>query len=166
MVETTFIRPCTLTEDADNHSLTVKSIAKDLNSSQTLVFCVATGYFLAQTVFQLVFSHMSHGMGRKYAYLCGIALYIIGAVIAATSKCTRQLVAARAVQGMGAAGMFTMSAIVVVEIMPPRKRAAYTAMSQASGALGNICGPLFAALLFKKFSWVRCSTSQRLWLTS
>lgn len=93
-------------------------------------------------------------MGRKYAYLSGVILYIIGAIIAATSRCTRQLVAARTIQGVGAAGMFTMSAIVIVEIMPPRKRAAYTAISQAFGALGNICGPLFAALLFKRFNWV------------
>lgn len=98
---------------------------------------------------------MSHGLGRKYVYLSGVAFYIIGAIVAVASSCTRQLVAARALQGVGAAGMFTMSAIVIVEMMPPRQRAAYTTLSQASGALGNICGPLFAALLSKQFSWVR-----------
>lgn len=97
---------------------------------------------------------MSHGLGRKYVYLSGVSFYIIGAAVAIASHCTRQLVAARTLQGVGAAGMFTMSAIVVVEMMPPRERAAYTAMSQASGALGNICGPLFAALLYGKFTWV------------
>lgn len=118
------------------------------------MFAVATAYFLAQTVFQLVFSHISHGVGRKYAYLSGVGFYIIGSIIAATSPRARQLVAARAVQGMGAAGMFTMSAIVIVDIMQPRQRAAWSAISQAFGALGNICGPLFAGLLFKKFGWV------------
>lgn len=131
-----------------------QNIAKDLKADQVLVFTVATGYFLAQTVFQLVFSHVSHAVGRKYAYLCGVSLYSIGAVVATTSKTPEQLIGARVLQGIGAAGMFTMSAIVIVDIMQPRQRAAWTAVSQACGALGNICGPLFAALLFRKYSWV------------
>lgn len=145
------------------HSIT-QVIAKSLTSSQALTFSVATSYFLAQTVFQLIFSHISHALGRKYVYLAGVTLYILGAIIAVTSNTTRQLVVGRTVQGVGAAGMLTMSAIVVVEIMPPRKRAGYTSLSQASAALGNICGPLFAAVLYGRFSWVRLSArSQRLY---
>lgn len=131
-----------------------QNIAKDFQADQVLVFTVATGYFLAQTVFQLVFSHVSHAVGRKYAYICGVSLYTIGAIVATTSKTPEQLIGARVLQGVGAAGMFTMSAIVIVDIMQPRQRAAWTAVSQACGALGNICGPLFAALLFRKYSWV------------
>lgn len=131
-----------------------QNIAKDLQASQVLVFTVATGYFLAQTVFQLMFSHVSHAVGRKHVYLFGVALHICGAIVATTSKSPQQLIAARVVQGVGAAGMFTMSAIVIVDLMQPRQRASWTAVSQAYGALGIICGPLFAALLFKRYSWV------------
>lgn len=141
--------------DRGQHLTTCQIIARDLAASQLLTFTLATGYFLSQTVFQLVFSHISHGLGRKYVYISGVTIWIVGASIAAGSNKMPQLVAARFVQGVGAAGMYTMSAIVVVEILPLRKRAAYTAISQAFGALGNICGPLFAALLFKKFNWVR-----------
>lgn len=129
-------------------------IAKGFEADQVLVFTVATGYFLAQTVFQLVFSHLSHGMGSKYAYITGVSLFVLGAIVAAISKTPEQLIGARVIQGIGAAGMFTMSAIVVVDIMQPRQRAAWTALSQACGALGNICGPLFTGLLFKKYTWV------------
>lgn len=133
-----------------------QTIAKDLKASQVRVFTVATGYFLAQTVFQLVFSHISHAIGRKYVYLSGVALFLVGAVVAGRSPGSGVLIGARVIQGVGAAGMFTMSAIVVVDIMQPRQRAAWTAISQASGALGNICGPLFAGLLFTKlnYTWV------------
>lgn len=129
-------------------------IARDLEASQILTFGLATGYFFSQTVFQLVFSHVSHGIGRKYVYLSGVVIWIIGASIAAGSHKMPLLVTARFIQGVGAAGIYTMSAIVVIEIMPLQKRAMYTAISQAFAALGNICGPLFAALLFKKFNWV------------
>ncbi|KAJ4397336.1 hypothetical protein N0V93_001561 [Gnomoniopsis smithogilvyi] len=139
--------------DMASVAVTLPSIAKDLQASQVLVFTVATGYFLAQTVFQLPFSHTSHAVGRKYAYLTGVTLHIIGAIVAAASKSAQQLIAARIVQGIGAAGMFTMSAIVIVDLMQPRQRASWTAVSQACGALGNICGPLFAALLFKQYTW-------------
>lgn len=117
---------------------------------------MATGYFLAQTVFQLAFSHVSHAIGRKYVYLSGVALFLVGAAVAAKSPGPDVLIGGRVIQGVGAAGMCTMSAIVVVDIMQPRQRAAWTAISQASGAMGNICGPLFAGLLFTKFkfTWV------------
>lgn len=137
--------------------LCLQRIAKDLNAKQVLVFAVATVYFLAQTVFQLLFSHISHGLGRRYVYLSGVGFYIIGAIIAATSSTAQALVGARAVQGLGAAGMTTVSAIVIVDIMQPRERAAWVAISQAFGAFGNICGPLFAGLLFKRFNWVGSS---------
>lgn len=93
-------------------------------------------------------------MGRRYAYLSGVSLYILGAIVAVTSPTAEQLVGARAVQGIGAAGMSTMSAIVIIDIMQPRQRSAWSAISQAFGAVGNICGPLFAGLLFQKFTWV------------
>lgn len=141
----------------------VQRIAKDLVASQILVFTVATAYLLAQTVVQLVFSHISHGLGRRYAYLSGVSFYIIGGMIAATSPTAEQLIGARVVQGMGAAGMLTMSAIIVVDIMQPRQRAALSAISQAFGALGNICGPLLSGLLFQHFDWVSLySESHRL----
>ncbi|ROV94340.1 hypothetical protein VMCG_08652 [Cytospora schulzeri] len=133
-------------------AVTLPTIAKDLKASQVRVFTVATGYFLAQTVFQLVFSHVSHAIGRKYVYLSGVALFLVGAIVAGKSPGCDTLIGGRVIQGVGAAGMFTMSAIVVVDIMRPRQRAAWTAISQASGALGNICGPLFAGLLSTKFN--------------
>ena len=138
-------------------------IAKDLKVKQVIVFTVATGYFLAQTVFQLVFSHVSHAIGRKYVYLSGVALFLVGAVVAATSPGSNALIGGRVLQGIGAAGMFTMSAIVVVEIMQPRQRAAWTAISQAAGALGNICGPLFAGLLTTKFGFTWVSRTLTWW---
>lgn len=122
------------------------------------MFAIATGYLLSQTVFQIVFSHVSHAVGRKYTYLFGIAVYIAGAAIAASSSRTEVLVGARGVQGVGAAGMLTMSAMLIVEMMQPRERAAWTSVSSASSALGNICGPLFAGLLFKRFTWVSFSS--------
>lgn len=125
-----------------------------MNANQVVVFTVATGYLLAQTVFQLIFSHMSHSLGRKGAYLTGVGLYVTGATVAATSATTKQLVGGRVMQGIGAAGMYTMSAIITVEIMQLRQRAACASISQACAAVGNICGPLFAALLFKRFTWV------------
>lgn len=117
---------------------------------------MATGYLLAQTVFQLVFSHISHALGRKAMYITGQLLFLAGAAAAASGPPVVALIGARVVQGIGAAGMFTMSAIVIVEMTQPRQRAGWTSISQAFGALGNICGPLVAGLMRKRFnlSWV------------
>lgn len=127
----------------------------DRKAPQVKVFAVGTVYLLAQTVFQLVFSHVSHAAGSKAMYITGIVLFLIGAVLSAASSSIDVMIGARVVQGIGAAGMSTMSAIVIVEMTQPRQRAGWTSISQAFGALGNICGPLLVGL-FKgtKVAWV------------
>lgn len=114
-----------------------------------MAFILATGYYLAQTVFQLAFSHVSHALGRKVMYLVGLVLFFVGATVASTGVPIDALIGMRIVQGIGAAGMFTMSAIVIVDMTQPRERAGWTSISQAFGALGNICGPLYAGRMFK-----------------
>ncbi|PSR97236.1 major facilitator superfamily domain-containing protein, partial [Coniella lustricola] len=113
---------------------------------------ISTGYLLAQTVFQLVFCHVSHAIGRKHAYLSGLGLYMTGSLAASMSTCTRQLVAFRVIQGTGAAGMLTMSAIIVVDILPLRRRAAWSARSIFWMEL-IFSGILFISLAFLLPSW-------------
>lgn len=87
-------------------------------------------------------------------YLVGLGLFIIGAIMAVCKVHMDGLIAARVIQGIGAAGMFSMSAIVVVEMTQPRQRAAWTSLTQAGGAVGNICGPLVAGAMFGRgWSW-------------
>lgn len=133
-----------------------QTIAEDQNAPQVKVFAVSTAYLLAQTVFQLVFSHISHAAGRKAMYITGVLLFLAGATAAASGPSVDALIGVRVVQGIGAAGMFTMSAIVIVEMTQPRQRAGWTSITQAFGALGSICGPLVAGLMCKRFnlSWV------------
>lgn len=133
-----------------------QKIAEDKKAPSVKVFALATGYLLAQTVFQLVFSHTSHAAGRKFMYITGVLLFLAGAIVAATRPPMDALIGARVVQGIGAAGMFTMSAIVIVEMTQPRQRAGWTSLSQAFGALGNICGPLAAGSLYNhhRLPWV------------
>lgn len=88
-------------------------------------------------------------------FLTGLFLYVVGASIAAGKAHIDTLIGARVIQGIGAAGMFSMSAILIVEMTQPRQRAGWVSFSQAWGALGNICGPIAAgAMFFKGWSWV------------
>lgn len=88
-------------------------------------------------------------------FLTGLLLYIVGTGIAAGKAYIDTLIVARVVQGIGSAGMFTMSAILIVEMTQPRQRAGWVAISQAWGALGNICGPFAAGVMFHNgWSWV------------
>jgi MFS family permease len=135
-------------------SLVPQKIAEDQETTQVKAFALATGYYLAQTIFQLVFSHVSHALGRTPMYLLGLLFYMLGAAIAGCNIPMDVLIAARVIQGIGAAGMFSMSAIVIVEMTQPRQRAAWTSLTMAGGAFGNICGPLVAGAMFKRgFPW-------------
>lgn len=89
-------------------------------------------------------------------FITGLVLFVAGAGTAAGRPPMDAVIGARVVQGIGAAGIITMSAIVIVEMTQPRQRAGWTSISQAFGAVGNICGPLAAGLLCKRFNfhWV------------
>ncbi|KAG8163581.1 hypothetical protein KVR01_006878 [Diaporthe batatas] len=140
--------------DVSGVAVTIPKIASDEKATQVKAFALATCYCLAQTVFQLVFSHVSPALGRKLMFLTGLLFYVVGASVAAGRVNIDILIAARVIQGIGSAGMFTIPAILIVEMTQPRQRAGWVAFSQAWGALGNICGPLAAGAMFHiGWSW-------------
>jgi MFS family permease len=78
---------------------------------------------------------------------------MVGAVVAAVSHTTTQLLIGRSLQGVGAAGPITLSAVVVTDMFPLRERAKWIGGLNAIFSLGSITGPIIGGALVKS-SWV------------
>ena len=86
--------------------------------------------------------------GRKKLFITAITIFIIGSVLCTFAMTMGQLASFRAVQGLGAGGLFSLALAIVGDIVPPRERAKYQgyflAVFGTSSVLGPVIGGFFA----------------------
>ena len=109
------------------------TIAADLNDSAGQVFVVIS-YLIAQTVAIPIFGKLSDRFGRRSFYLLGLGIFLAGSALSAFSQNLDELVAFRAVQGLGSGAFFTVVFSIVAEIYPPK------AASRLTGILSGVFG--------------------------
>ena len=78
-----------------------------------------------------------------------------GSTIAALSHDIVQLLLGRTVQGIGAAGLMSLTMVILTDLFKIRERAKYVAGINAVWAFGSVSGPIFGGLLVQFASWVR-----------
>lgn len=92
-------------------------------------------------------------MGRKRILLGGIALFTVASVLCALAPSVPLLVAARAVQGVGAAVMVPASLSVLLIDTPVQRRVMSISLLSAAGAVAAAVGPSLGGLLVEAFTW-------------
>jgi EmrB/QacA subfamily drug resistance transporter len=85
--------------------------------------------------------------------LVAIGIFLTGSVLCGLSPTTATLIAARAVQGLGAAGLFTSAFAVIADIFPPAVRGKYTGLVGAVFGLSSVIGPLVGGFLTDHLGW-------------
>jgi MFS family permease len=125
-----------------------------MQASSTATFCLGTGFLLASTIFQPVIFELSNILGRKPAFIIANLLFLVGAIVAATSKEIAQLLIGRTIQGIGAAGPLSLSVVIITDLFPIRDRAKLIGGLNAVWSVGSVTGPIIAAALLRA-SWVR-----------
>ncbi|MDF1505996.1 MDR family MFS transporter [Roseisolibacter sp. H3M3-2] len=129
------------------------AIQRDLRIPPSLYPWITTAYLVASTVMVPVYGKLSDTRGRKPVLLAAVALFLVGSVLCGLSPTTGALVAARAVQGLGAAGLFTTAFAVIADLFPPRERGRYTGLVGAIMGLSSVVGPLVGGFLTDRFGW-------------
>lgn len=124
-----------------------------MKSSTTTTFALATGFLLASTVFQPVFTSTSHIFGRKPVLLAVLLLFLAGAIIAGFSNKIVALLCGRIIQGVGAAGTISLTVVIVTDLVSLRKRALLYAILNAMWAVGSVSGPVVGGA-FVSITWV------------
>lgn len=114
---------------------------------------ISSIYMLASVVCIPVFGKLSDMYGRKYFYLLGIGIFIIGSVLSGTAHTMAMLILFRAVQGMGCGIIAAISSAILADIYAPAERG--KAQGYLGGVMGiaSVFGPLVGGILIDKFSW-------------
>ena len=114
---------------------------------------VITAYVLAAAVTVPLYGKLGDIYGRRRLYIVAISIFLFGSVLCGLAQSMTQLVAARAVQGMGAGGLFALAIATVGVIVPPRDRGRYQGLIGATFAAGSILGPAIGGLIVDNTTW-------------
>jgi len=114
---------------------------------------VFTAYMLTSTVTVPLYGKLGDVYGRKNLFLFAISVFLVGSALCGLATDMTQLVIFRAVQGVGAGGLFPLSLAVIGNIVPPRDRGRWQGLIGAVFAASSIIGPAVGGFIVDNTSW-------------
>ena len=128
-------------------------IAESLGASFTDLQWVLSGYALALAVFLLTAGSLADRFGRRRLFVLGLAMFAVASALCAIAPGADALIAARIVQGMGAAVVFPSSLAILAEAFQGADRRRAIGAWGATIGLAFAAGPLIGGLLVDLFGW-------------
>ncbi len=114
---------------------------------------VFTAYMLTSTVTVPLYGKLGDVYGRKNLFLFAIVVFLLGSALCGLATTMTQLVLFRAVQGVGAGGLFPLSLAVIGNIVPPRDRGRWQGLIGAVFAASSIAGPAIGGFIVDNTTW-------------
>lgn len=110
-------------------------------------------YLLTSTVAMPIYGRLADIHGRRRLILVAIAVFLTGAVTCASAHSMPQLIAARAIQGLGAAGLIPVALTVIADLYSLEERARIQGLFSGIWGFASLVGPLLGAFLTVHFGW-------------
>jgi EmrB/QacA subfamily drug resistance transporter len=114
---------------------------------------VVTGYLVASTAGVPIFGKLSDIFGRKWLYLLGIGTFLAGSMLAGLSQSMTQLIAFRALQGVGAGMMMPIAQAIIGDIFTPAERGKYQGLLMSVFGVATIIGPAAGGFITDNLNW-------------
>jgi EmrB/QacA subfamily drug resistance transporter len=114
---------------------------------------VFTAYMLGSTVTVPLYGKLGDVHGRKPLFIVAISIFLVGSALCGLAQNMVELVIFRAIQGVGAGGLFPLTLAMVGMIVPPRDRGKYQGLIGSVFAGASIAGPLIGGFIVDNFSW-------------
>ncbi|MFF3753751.1 DHA2 family efflux MFS transporter permease subunit [Streptomyces sp. NPDC002018] len=133
-------------------STALPTIVSDLGGLEHLSW-VVTAYLLASTAATPLWGKLGDLYGRKRLFQLAIVIFLIGSALCGISQNMAQLIAFRAVQGLGGGGLIVLSMAIVGDLVPPRERGRYQGLFGAVFGATSVLGPLLGGFFTQHLSW-------------
>ncbi|PVH93343.1 MFS multidrug transporter-like protein [Periconia macrospinosa] len=114
---------------------------------------IVNSYMLTYTGFLVILSKLSDVFGRKSILAITFTIFIVFSAGCGASQTATQLIVLRAFQGIGGAGMYSVTYIILFEVAPPEKYAMYTAMVTSMVTLAVVCGVVLGGAISSAGAW-------------
>jgi EmrB/QacA subfamily drug resistance transporter len=124
----------------------IRTIADDLRGLDEQAWAT-TAYLITSTIVTPLYGKLSDIYGRKKFFIAAISIFIVGSVLCTFATSMVQLSSFRAVQGMGAGGLFSLALAIIGDIVPPRERAKYQGYFLAVFGTSSVLGPVIGGFL-------------------
>src|SRR5262245_57519558 len=114
---------------------------------------VFSAYMLTSTTTVPLFGKLSDLYGRRPIYVAAIGLFLIGSFLCGLAQSMGQLIAFRAVQGIGAGGLLPLAFIIVGDLFTLEQRARMQGLFSGVWGVSSVVGPLLGGFLVDQVSW-------------
>ena len=135
-------------------NVALPSLVRELGATTTKLQWVVDAYTLVFAALILAAGSLSDRVGRKGILLAGLGVFAVGSVAGALADTPNQLIAARAIMGIGAAGIFPATLSLIANVFTERKeRAKAIGLWGATTGVGVATGPIVGGWLLERFWW-------------
>src|ERR1700758_5116986 len=133
-------------------STALPTIVGDLGGLSHLSW-VVTAYLLASTVVTPIYGKLGDLYGRKVGLQVAIGLFLVGSALCGLSQSMTELIAFRALQGLGGGGLIVTTMAAVGDIIAPRDRGKYQGFFGGVFGISTVIGPLLGGFFVDNLSW-------------
>jgi EmrB/QacA subfamily drug resistance transporter len=133
-------------------STALPTIVGDLRGGSHIAW-VITAYLLATTVSTPLWGKLGDQYGRKIFFQAAIVIFVVGSILSGISTSMFELIAFRAIQGLGSGGLMVGAQAIVGDIVSPRERGRYVGLFGAVFGLASVIGPALGGVFVDNLSW-------------